>query len=254
MTGITRISKDSLFSDMNNLEVVTVTSPFYADCFGFTEKEVFLSLEEYGLFDKDGVKSWYDGFTFGCNKDIYNPWSILQYIRKKEFDTYWVDASSNLLVGSLIQQSKKELKIQIETLLQGKSIFTHLDEQIVFNQLKIVPSAVISLLIATGYLNVISCDKSIKEYEIEITNHEVKLMLESLIKQWFNSEILSSISQEFRNALYECRIERLNTMMNKITMETFSFFDMSGKEPEKFYHGFTKTFPADVLYKLGVNE
>lgn len=173
MTGITRISKDSLFSDMNNLEVVTVTSPFYADCFGFTENEVFLSLEEYGLFDKDGVKAWYDGFTFGCNRDIYNPWSILQFIRKKEFNTYWVDTSSNLLVGSLIQQSKKELKIQIETLLQGKSIVTHLDEQIVFNQLKIVPSAVISILIATVYLNIISCNKSIKQYEIEITNHEV---------------------------------------------------------------------------------
>ena len=254
MTGITRISKDSLFSDMNNLEVVTVTSPFYSDCFGFTEEEVFASLDEYGLGNKDGVKAWYDGFTFGCDKDIYNPWSIIQYIRKNEFDTYWVDTSSNSLVSSLIQQSKKELKIQFESLLQGKSIITNLDEQIVFNQLKIVPGAVLSLLIAAGYLNVVSCDKSIKQYEIEITNYEVRTMLEALIKQWFNSENLYSISHEFRNALCECRIDRMNLMMNKISMETFSYFDMSGKEPEKFYHGFTLGLIADLKGRYQVES
>lgn len=112
MTGITRVSKESVFSDLNNLEVITTTSDKYADCFGFTEEEVFAALEEYGLSGRRAeVKEWYDGFTFGSRRDIYNPWSILNYLDKGRVDCYWANSGSNNLVGKLIREGSPEIKM-----------------------------------------------------------------------------------------------------------------------------------------------
>ena len=121
MTGITRVSKESIFSDLNNLEVVTTTSDKYSDIFGFTEMEVFQALDEYGLSDnKKNVKRWYDGFIFGSCKDIYNPWSILNYLDKREYGTYWANTSANSLVGRLIRESNRDIKQKFEDLLNDK--------------------------------------------------------------------------------------------------------------------------------------
>ena len=118
MTGITRVSRESVFSDLNNLEVVTATSEKYADSFGFTEKEVFAALDEFGMSDKKlEVKSWYDGFTFGNCTDIYNPWSILNYLDKGKLDTYWANSSSNSLVGKLLRESGTDIKQDFEALI-----------------------------------------------------------------------------------------------------------------------------------------
>ena len=109
ITGITRVSRESIFSDLNNLEVATITSDKYATAFGFTEEEVFRALDDAGLgSEKQKVKAWYDGFIFGEWKDIYNPWSILNYLDKKQFGTYWANSSSNGLVGKLIREGSKE--------------------------------------------------------------------------------------------------------------------------------------------------
>ena len=121
MTGITRVSKESIFSDLNNLKVVTTTSEKYADCFGFREEEVFAALDEYGLSSKkQEVRRWYDGFIFGKQKDIYNPWSILNYLDRKQIGTYWANSSSNSLAGKLIREGSRNLKENFEYLLQGK--------------------------------------------------------------------------------------------------------------------------------------
>ena len=134
LTGITRISKESLFSDLNNLEVVTATSNKYTDSFGFTEEEVFAALDEYGLGGKkQDVKSWYDGFAFGDKRGIYNPWSILNFLDKGRLDAYWANTSSNSLAGKLIRGSGPEVKMVMESLLKGDAYHTALDEQIVFN-------------------------------------------------------------------------------------------------------------------------
>ena len=130
MTGITRVSKESIFSALNNLEVVTTTSDKYSDIFGFTEMEVFQALDEYGLSDnKKNVKRWYDGFIFGSCKDIYNPWSILNYLDKREYGTYWANTSANSLVGRLIRESNRDIKQKFEDLLNDKSIWCEIDEQ-----------------------------------------------------------------------------------------------------------------------------
>ena len=246
MTGITRISKESIFSDLNNLEVVTITSDKYATAFGFTEKEVFDALDEFGLGSEKGqVKEWYDGFIFGECSDMYNPWSILNFLGKKEYNTYWANTSSNSLVGKLIREGNKKIKISFEKLLMGEPIQVPIDEQIVFNRIDDNEAAVWSLLLASGYLKAVKKEKLIKagvkpKYTLTITNNEVFDMFINMVQDWFvNVEVVYG---DFITSFLEGDIESMNEYMNKISRRIFSYFD-TGKdaeesEPERFYHGF----------------
>ncbi|MCI9018956.1 MAG: AAA family ATPase [Lachnospiraceae bacterium] len=244
MTGITRVSKESVFSDLNNLTVVTTTSDAYADCFGFTEEEVWAALEEYGLSEKrDEVRSWYDGFTFGSRSGIYNPWSILNFLKTGKFAAYWANTSSNGLIGKLIQGGNPNIKMVMEDFLLGKSFHVQLDEQIVFSQLDRKESAVWSLLLAGGYLRMKSYVRKAGRitYELVLTNEEVRLMFEEMIEDWFGGDTLSY--NGFIKALLGDDRKGMNLYMNKIALSTFSFFDTGGRpseytEPERFYHGF----------------
>lgn len=131
MTGITRVSKESIFSDFNNPEVVTTTSEKYETCFGFTEGEVFAALDEYGLSERKGeVKKWYDGFTFGRQTDIYNPWSIANYLEKQKLGAYWANNSSNGLVEKLIREGSKAIKQDFEQLLRGNSLKVEIESRL----------------------------------------------------------------------------------------------------------------------------
>ena len=246
MTGITRVSKESIFSDLNNLNVITTTSDEYCTSFGFTESEVFAALDEAGLSEKkDDVKLWYDGFTFGKHKDIYNPWSITNYLDKKEFKTYWADTSSNSLVGKLIQRGSPKIKKAMEKLLNGEYITVGIDEQIVFEQLDNDEDAIWSLLLASGYLKVDNMDICVstgeQKYELSLTNLEVRVMFQKLIKGWFMTG--DDSSNEFIKALLDGDLEAMNYYINEITLNIFSSFDVAGKDesrirPENFYHGF----------------
>ena len=190
MTGITRVSKESVFSDLNNLNVVTTTSREYETCFGFTEQEVFWALETMGMSEeKQLVKSWYDGFVFGSRKDIYNPWSITNYLDKKQLRPYWADTSSNGLINRLIRRSSPEIKELMEELLQGREIVVNFDEQIVFEQLEQDENAIWSLMLASGYLKATEVEyRGILRdpwYHLMITNLETTAMFSSLFKGWF---------------------------------------------------------------------
>ena len=155
MTGITRVSKESIFSDLNHLEVVTTTSDKYATMFGFTEAEVFHALEDYGLgAEKQYVKEWYNGFTFGEHTDIYNPWSILNFLDKKKYDAYWANTSSNRLVSKLLREGNRHIKTELETLLNRESIQCAIEEQLVYSALDENETAIWSLLLVSGYLKV----------------------------------------------------------------------------------------------------
>lgn len=244
MTGITRVSKESIFSDLNNLKVVTTTSNEYADCFGFTEEEVFAAMDEYGYTEKAEVKKWYNGFTFGEKKDIYNPWSILNYLDTGDLRTYWANTSSNSLVGKLIREASPEIKIIMEDLLGGKNLQTQIDEQIVYNQLDDNENAIWSLLLASGYLKVdsfrIDSRKGNPDYELSITNLEVRFMFENMIRQWFKN--FTPAYNNFIKALLSGDTKAMNNYMNRVALQTFSYFDVgkepSLSEPERFYHGF----------------
>ena len=215
MTGITRVSKESVFSDLNNLKVVTATSEKYADCFGFTEEEVFAALEEYGLADrKKEVKEWYDGFTFGNRTDIYNPWSIINFLDDRQVGAYWANTSSNSLVGKLIREGSPEIKMTMEGLL------------------------------ASGYLKVthyaFNTIRRKAEYTLKLTNLEVQVMFEQLIEGWFGG--CRRVNNAFLQALLAHDVKAMNVYMNRVTTEMFSYFDAgkrpSEEEPERFYHGF----------------
>lgn len=247
ITGITRISKESIFSDLNNLEVVTTTSEKYASYFGFTEQEVFKALDEMGLGEeKQGVKNWYDGFTFGKQKDIYNPWSITNFISKNgEYDSYWADSSGNGLVNSLIRKGSADVKKIMELLLKGENFEVELDEQIVFDQLDQDENAIWSLLLATGYLRVEGVERRgrllKKFYTLKLTNMEIESMFSKMVRGWFQTS--RPEYNEFIKALLSDNVKKMNTFLNKVALSTFSSFDGGNKpsetaKPERFYHGF----------------
>ncbi len=251
ITGITWISKESIFSDFNNLEVVTTTSEKYARCFGFTEQEVFYALDEMGMGgEKQRVKKWYDGFTFGSITNIYNPWSVVSFIANgAKYKPYWADTSSNGLVSRLIREGSADIKQKFEQLLEGRTIVTPVDEQMVYHQLADDENAVWSLLLASGYLRVVSIDDinihdSLEEekYELTVTNHEVRRMFAKMIRGWFGGRLHTSYN-DFIKALLMDDVEAMNEFMNKIALQSFSSFDIAKNaskedEPERFYHGF----------------
>ena len=235
MTGITRVSKESVFSDLNNLEVVTTTSNKYMTAFGFTEEEVFNSLEKFGYGDKkEEIKKWYDGFVFGKITDIYNPWSILNFLDKGKIDTYWANTSSNGLVSKLVREGDAYLKSVFEELLKGKNILCPIDEQIVYNQLDDDSEAVWSLLLASGYLKVVSIEKKVvgkrQLYELSLTNMEVLDMFYDMVRGWFKKS--AGNYNAFVKALLINDVEAMNEYMNVISEEIFSNFDV-GTKPSK---------------------
>ena len=273
ITGITRVAKESIFTGMNNLNVITTTSSKYASSFGFTEKEVFTALEDAGLGDqKEKVKRWYDGFTFGTCTDIYNPWSIVSFINENgKYDTYWSNTSGNGLVNQLIQKGTPDIKQTMEDLLQGKGFEAEIDEKIVFDQLNGSADAVWSLLLATGYLKVLNVrtldedEEGIGEegdvwYTLAITNFEVRRMFRKMVKGWFKNDT-EVYYNEFMIALLNDNVKKMNAFMNKVALNTFSSFDSGNKpseqtEPERFYHGFVLGMVVNLAdsYKVRSNR
>ncbi len=260
MTGITRISKESIFSDLNNLEVVTTTSNKYADVFGFTQEEVSKSLVEFELSDmEDCVRNWYDGFTFGNKTDIYNPWSIINFLEKKKLSTYWANTRSNSLAEKLIREGSKDIKVTMEDLINGGTLHTRIDEQIVFNQLDHNEYAIWSLLLASGYLKVetYTLEEGIEEYDLKLTNKEVRLMFQNMIEGWFKQ--YSPAYNDFIKAFLEDDLDAMNYYINKVALATFSNFDTGKKpseyaEPERFYHGFVLGLMVDLSDRYTVTS
>ena len=246
MTGITRVSKESIFSDLNNLKVVTTTSDAYATCFGFTEEEVFAAMDEQGIPEKEKaeVKRWYDGFTFGTVPDIYNPWSVIMYLDEQKFAPYWANTSGNRLVGKLLREGDRKVKMELETLLNGGCVEKEIDEQIIYNQLSQRKDAIWSLLLASGYLKVESIKRDTPEevpvYVLSLTNLEIRYMFRNMITEWFDQ---SEAFSDFVSAMFAGDEMEMNDYMNEVALSTSSSFDTgkhpSGKkEPERFYHGF----------------
>lgn len=264
MTGITRVSKESIFSDLNNLKVVTTISNKYTDCFGFTEEEVFAALKEYGLSDQEQqVKDWYDGFTFGKQSDIYNPWSVINFLDDKRVGLYWANTSSNSLVGKLIREGSPEVKKTFEHLIQGESIHMQIEEQIVYDQLFAKKDAVWSLLLASGYLKVVEYQIQEteygdwkEEYELALTNRETRIMFMNMVRDWFDRA--SPVYNEFIKALMAGDLKSMNFFMNKVSSEMFGSFDTGDKpserQPERFYHGFVLGLVVDLIDRYVVTS
>ena len=244
MTGITRIGRESLFSDFNHANILTIFDDKYSQYFGFTENEVFKALDNYGLDEKDKVKFWYNGFTIGSRHDIYNPWSIIKYLEKKRVGLYWVNTSRNTLLSNIIKSSDIDTKQDFEKLLMGESLTAYVDECVVFDDIQDNREAIWGLMIAAGYLRAEVLSEEFDEYAnnkclFSITNYETQCMFRNLIKNWFVKQ--KRAYNEFVAALLKADVKLMNIYMNQITSRIISYFDSgnspSVNEPERFYHG-----------------
>ncbi len=245
LTGITRVSKESIFSDLNNLRVVTTTAEAYETSFGFTEDEVFAAMDEMGRSDKDGVKQWYDGFVFGRTPNIYNPWSVVNYLKEGALKPYWANTSGNALVSSCIAHGDRSLKEDFRTLLDGGSITRPIDEQVVFSQLADSPDAVWSLLLASGYLKCTDFEDGWHASRtLAVTNLETLYMLEKTVGGWFAQ--FQGPYGEFCRAMLAGDVEAMDAYLADVARETFSTFDTGVRAAESFYHGFVLGLVVDL--------
>ncbi len=247
ITGITRVSKESLFSDVNNFKTVSVTSDQYVDCFGFTEQEVFDALDEYGMSDeKENVKEWYDGFVFGKMKNIYNPFSIACLLDEREFKTYWADTASNTLVSQLVRNGPDGTRDDFLQLMKGETIKCFINENVVYGTLGKQTNAVWSLLLGSGYLKADEVQKRGKNnkplkrpvYTLSITNLETQIMLEDMVMEWFSSGKMAASYGRFIEALLAYNIKDMNIFLNEVSLNSFSYFCTDNTSPESFWQGF----------------
>jgi hypothetical protein len=244
ITGVTRESRESIFSDLNNLVVVTTSTPLYQECFGFTQSEVDAALAEYGLSEKrDAVRDWYDGFTFGGHDHMYNPWSLAQYLQLREFRAYWANTSGNGLVSEVVRRGDEDLKADFEELLSGSEVAKVVDEQVVFSELGARPDAVWALLLAAGYLTSPGPVPEFPEDEprrLRLTNREVRRSFDRMVEGWFGEA--GAEYDRFCRAVLAGDAETMEDYLAEVTLACASSFDSATRptergEAERFYHG-----------------
>ncbi len=242
ITGCLRISKESIFTGLNNLEVNSTLNPHYADAFGFTEEEVETLLAYYGLqANFDQVKEWYDGYLFGA-KEIYNPWSILSYVRNAEVDPgylprpYWSNTSSNSIVKELVVNADKTTQKDIEELLAGRTIEKPVHEEITYADISRSQDNLWNFLYFTGYLKAVSEElRGDQLYmRLAIPNRELRSIFKNTVQEWFSDTIKAADLSPLRAALEQGDCAALGSFISEKLMETISYFDYD----EHFYHGF----------------
>ena len=241
LTGVLRVGKESIFSDLNNLEVCSVLSDTYSDVFGFTYAEVETMAHDLGHPEQlPVIKDWYDGYRFG-ESEIYNPWSVIYFFRKNNKPSaYWMNTSSNGILQDMLEEAGADRLQEMRTLLEGGTVWTQVDERIVYSDLRYSDSALYTLLLTTGYLTVVSeaqdDDDGYSTYEMRIPNREIRSV--------FSSEIMKHIAtgldiNEFvilRRSLFHGHIEEFEKRLQKILLRIVSTYDTANRE--SFYHGF----------------
>ena len=262
ITGVTRVSRESIFSDLNNLRVITTSSPAYQTCFGFTQAEVDSALGEYGLLDKRGdVCRWYDGFTFGGEGHVYNPWSVTKFLETDGlFDVYWANTSGNGLVSEVVRRGDEELKADFEELLAGGEVEELIDEQVVFSELAITPGAVWALLLAAGYVTSpgpVPRDLVHTKRRLRLTNLEVEATFDRMVRGWFSPARVRY--DQFARALLEGDARVATRCLAEVTRACVSSFDSGTRpseasEPERFYHGLVLGLLASLRGRYAVES
>ena len=253
ITGCLRISKESIFTGLNNLEVDSVLHTRYADSFGFTEQEVNAMLVYYDLLEElPEVKRWYDGYLFN-ETEIYNPWSILKYVNDRkdkvtEFALpYWSNTSSNSIIREMVEEADEEAKEDLETLMNGGSIEKRVHEDITYGDIHQSQDNLWNFLFFTGYLKKISERKDASGENLYLTmkipNTEVKTIYRDSISYWFDQRIKATDRSPLREALEAGDCQAAEDFINGQLMDTISYFDHA----ESFYHGFM----AGLLTNIG---
>ncbi|MBZ9626274.1 ATP-binding protein [Clostridium sp. FP2] len=242
ITGILRVAKESIFSGLNNLQVNTILGLKFKDKFGFTEQELKELLNYYDLQDKsDDIKKWYNGYVFG-GKTIYNPWSVLNYIDNNEmgFMPYWINSSSNDLIKNLLLKGDTNMKLELEELISGNSISKAIDDSIVMSEVEDSNENIWSFLLMCGYLKAIKTEniEGILQCELKIPNKEVLIFYNNLIEKWFKESTTNQKYELMLKTLITGNIEIFAGLFKEFVINNISYFDVSGKEPERVYHAF----------------
>lgn len=242
ITGCLRISRESIFTGLNNLEIYSILNPWFADAFGFTEEEVKEILFFYGLEDKFAeVKNWYDGYRFG-KMDIYNPWSIINYVkialanREAVPQPYWTNTSSNSIIKELVENADSEVRQEIENLIAGGTIKKPVHEDITYDYIHESQDNLWNFLYFTGYLK--ASEESFEDdtlyMELMIPNREVRTIYKRTILAWFDKKVKNLERSELICALEEGDCELFEKLISEQLLDTISFFDYA----ENYYHGF----------------
>lgn len=249
ITGILRISKESLFSDVNNLKIYSVLSPRYSEYFGFTEPEMTALIKQAHMEnDTQKIKDWYNGYQIG-ETILYNPWSIVNCFQDREFKPYWINTSGNQLIRTLLIESSQDFKENFEVLLQDKPLTKLINENIVFGDLKENEIAVWSLLLMAGYLKVVSQAATHQGISciLRIPNNEVKDLFRQIIEQWLANGHGIEWYNKFLNHLLTGDFESFERELKELMQQTVSHHD-TAKNPEAFYHGLMIGLTASLFH------
>lgn len=249
LTGILRVSKESLFSGLNNIDVYSTFRSEYSEYYGFTDAEVAALFKQSGLsVSLEDIRTWYNGYQIGSTT-VYNPWSIASCInRQGDLLPYWVGTSGNELIKHLIAKTNAKFKTSIESLLQKIPVQRIIDENFVFADLNSDESAIWSLLLASGYLKVVSATPiDIRmQCNLLIPNYEVLCLYQSIFTQWFSDRMGYEDYQSFLTNLLSGHVPDFIKMLQNFLLESASHFDVKGTHPEKFYHGFVLGLMASL--------
>ena len=243
ITGILRIAKESIFSDLNNPGIFTILSSTFADKFGFTKEEVlelitYFNVEE----DYDKIERWYNGYQFGKTTNIYNPWSIISYIEQRAdgFNTFWVNTSSDdLIKNRIIDKEAVDMRSSIEKLLLGETVHQYINENIIFSDFDEEREIIWSLLTFCGYLSPVRQAGSEEDHELRIPNYEIKVLFKKIILEWFQKgiKVRQTTLRAMAKSLMNNRIPDFERYLKKIMADTFSYFD-ANTEPERVYQAY----------------
>ena len=239
LTGVSRVAKESIFSGANNFKVFTVLDNEFADDFGITEEEMNKVIQDFEIEDeKEEIKKWYDGYTIGDVKGIYNPWSILNYLTDRKLIQYWVNTSSNDLI-KLVLKNSSTIKEKIERLLKDEEIEVLINLETVIVGIENNEDNIWGLMIGTGYLKVTEVVNLAEHiYKVKLPNYEIKLLFQQIINDWFRNKVIGNDLKSILKDLVTLNMEEYEEKFKILVKEMFSYMDVGENTAENFYHAF----------------
>ena len=239
LTGVSRVAKESIFSGANNFDVYTVLNDEFADDFGITSEEIDKIIKDFNVeAEKEEIKKWYDGYRIGNVEGIYNPWSLLNYLAKKELKPYWVNTSSNDLIKLTIKNSMT-VKEKMERLLKDEEIEVPINLETVIYGIEQNEDNIWGLMLGTGYLKVVEVVDAVEGiYKVKIPNYEIKILFQDIVKSWFKDKVVGNDLRSILKDLVELNLSEFEKKFRVLVREMFSYMDVGENTAENFYHAF----------------
>ena len=239
LTGVSRVAKESIFSGANNFDVYTVLDNEFSEDFGITSEEIDKVLEDFEIKDNvEEIKRWYDGYKIGKTEGIYNPWSILKYLKQRELIPYWVNTSSNDLIKLILTKSSS-VKERIERLMKGEAIEEKINLETIIVGIENNEDNIWGLLVGTGYLKVTEVvDLAESIYKVKIVNNEIRILFSQIIRDWFSNKVIGNDLNSIMKDLVTLNLEEFKEKFKILVMQMFSYMDVGKDTAENFYHAF----------------